>query len=156
MKRIGIRGWRFNNREIPEEQSERLFELAYEDFCRNLERLRAIVPVETICMHGSPLSRISNLDLWKRYDYKGLGIIAEPYLDIDYNQVFYITDTGRKWNNKASSIRDRVDSRFNQKNSSQLCCGVVHLVFLLKPKGRDLSRPLNLTWISCETLQDSV
>jgi len=51
--------------------------------------------------------------LWKRYDYKGLGIIAEPYLDIDYNHVFYITDTGRKWNNKASSIRDRVNSRFN-------------------------------------------
>jgi len=108
MKRIGIRGWRFNNREIPEEQSERLFELAYEDFCRNLERLRAIVPVETICMHGSPLSRISNLDLWKRYDYKGLGIIAEPYLDIDYNQVFYITDTGRRWDGDRVSVRDKV------------------------------------------------
>jgi len=47
--------------------------------------------------------------LWKRYDYKGLGIIAEPYLDIDYNQVFYITDTGRRWDGDRVSVRDKVE-----------------------------------------------
>ncbi len=55
------------------------------------------MPVSTVCMHGSPLSRVSNLDLWKKYDYRGLGIIAEPYLDIDFDEVFYLTDTGRRW-----------------------------------------------------------
>jgi hypothetical protein len=35
-------------------------------------------------MHDSPFSRINNLDLWKKYDHKTLGIIGDPYLDVDY------------------------------------------------------------------------
>ena len=42
-----------------------------------------------------------------------MGIIGEPYLDVDYQNVFYITDTGRKWNNEASSVRDKVNSGFD-------------------------------------------
>jgi len=41
-----------------------------------------------------------------------LGVIAEPYFDVDYNKVFYITDTGRKWNKSSMSVRDKVDSSF--------------------------------------------
>ena len=33
-------------------------------------------------------------------------------LPIYYSEVFYITDTGRKWNNSEASIRDKVDSPF--------------------------------------------
>ena len=73
--------------------------------------MRAIVPVKTICMHGSPLSRVSNLDLWKRYDYRELGIIGEPYLDIDFDDVFYLTDTGRRWDGGSVSVRDKVGGR---------------------------------------------
>jgi hypothetical protein len=61
-------------------------------------------------MHGSPLSKWDSRDLWKKYNYRDYGIISEPYFDIDYTKVFYITDTGRKWNNESSSVRDRVDS----------------------------------------------
>jgi hypothetical protein len=67
---------------------------AWEDFQANLAKLRDLAPVTTICMHGSPLSRINNLDLWKTHDYKALGIVGEPYLDVDFTQVFYLTDTG--------------------------------------------------------------
>jgi hypothetical protein len=112
MKR-GI-GFRLLRRESGEYiDLERLRDLAYGDFCGNLERLRRIVPVKTICMHGSPLSGINNLDLWKRYDYKELGIVGEPYLDVDFTKVFYLTDTGRRWNHAGASIRDRVDSGFD-------------------------------------------
>jgi len=86
---------------------------AWEDFQANLTRLRNLAPVTTICMHGSPLSRINNLDLWRTHDYKALGIIGEPYLDVDFTKVFYLTDTGRRWNHVGASIRDRVDSGFN-------------------------------------------
>ena len=81
---------------------------AWEDYQANLQRLRDLAPVTTICMHGSPLSRINNLDLWQTYDYKELGIVGDPYLDVDFSQVFYITDTGRRWNHETSSVRDRV------------------------------------------------
>jgi hypothetical protein len=83
---------------------------AWEDFKANLARLREIVPIYTIAMHGSPRSYFNNLDLWKRFDYREVGIIGEPYLDVDYSQVFYLTDTGRRWNGERVSIRDRVDS----------------------------------------------
>lgn len=86
---------------------------AYVSFQRNLARLREIVPIQTICMHGSPLSKYDNRDLWTRYDYRELGIIGEPYFDIDYSKVFYLTDTGRKWNSTDTSIRDKVASSFH-------------------------------------------
>jgi len=90
-----------------------LFQLAICDFERNMEKLRELYPVKTICMHGSPLSEWDNRDLWKRYNYRDFGIIAEPYFDVDFDEIFYVTDTGRKWNNSGAIIRDRVDSRFD-------------------------------------------
>jgi len=80
---------------------------AYEEFCRNLEMFRKIVPVETACMHGSPLSKFDNRTIWEKYDYHSLGIKAEPYFDLDFNKTFYITDTGRRWDGGKVSIRDK-------------------------------------------------
>ncbi len=82
---------------------------AYEDFCRNLERLRAIVPVTTICMHGSPRSEYDSKDIWIRYNYIDLGIVAEPYLDTDFSKWFYLTDTGRMWDGYRVSVRDKIE-----------------------------------------------
>jgi len=81
----------------------------------NLRKFRQFYPVKTICMHGSPLSKYDNKKIWEKYDYRDYGIIAEPYFDIDFNEVFYLTDTGRSWNNSNASIRDKVDSKFNIK-----------------------------------------
>ncbi len=84
---------------------------AIELFKRNLERLRAIVPVTSICMHGSPRSSYDNKDLWKYHDRRDLGIEGEPYLDLDFDRVGYYTDTGRCWDGGAYSVRDRVPSK---------------------------------------------
>ena len=83
-------------------------EAAYEDFCRNLERLRSLVPVNTICMHGSPTSQWDSRDIWKRYDYHKLGIETESYLDTDFSKVYYLTDTGRRWDGYKVSVRDKI------------------------------------------------
>ena len=88
-------------------------EKAWDDFRRNLDKFRKIVPVTTICMHGSPLSKFDNKTLWDKYDYRSLGVIGDPYLDINFNEVAYFTDTGRRWNGSPVSIRDKVSSRFN-------------------------------------------
>ena len=81
---------------------------AYADFCKNLETLRQIVPVKSICMHGSPRSPFDSKDIWKKYDYHTLGIENEPYLDTDFSQVFYLTDTGRRWDGYKVSVRDKI------------------------------------------------
>ena len=86
---------------------------AFESFCKNLEHLRKCYPVKTICMHGSPMSKWDSRLIWRKYDYKKLGIVAEPYFDIDYSRVLYITDTGRKWNASNISIRDKVEGEGN-------------------------------------------
>jgi len=137
-------------------------EAAYEDFKANLARLRKLVPVSTICMHGSPRSKWDSKDLWRKqdegtkerrdeetlrrredetksqrdeenygqgrhtavpqspnlsvnnsedfdpYDYRSYGIIGEPYFDIDFNEMFYLTDTGRRWDGWKVSIRDKM------------------------------------------------
>ena len=87
---------------------EKLLDLAYEDFCINLGKLRKLVPVNTICMHGSPRSKFDNKAIWDKYEYKDLGIIGEPYYDVDFDKVFYLTDTGRRWDGWKVSLRDKV------------------------------------------------
>jgi len=84
------------------------YEAAIRRFEVNLEKFRKIYPVKTICMHGSPLSKWDNRDLWKKYNYKDFGVIAEPYFDIDFNDVLYLTDTGRRWDGSDVSVRDKV------------------------------------------------
>ncbi len=83
-------------------------EKAYDDFRFNLEKLRQLAPVQTICMHGSPHSPFDSKDIWKHHDYRRLNIIGEPYLDLDLNRVLYLTDTGRRWDGWRVSIRDKV------------------------------------------------
>ena len=43
---------------------------AYEAFKQNLEELRELVPVSTICMHGSPTSKHDSKDLLRQYYHK--------------------------------------------------------------------------------------
>jgi hypothetical protein len=87
---------------------EKLVKFAIESFEGNLERLRKIVPVKTICMHGSPMSKWDSRLLWKYYDYRDFGIIGEPYFDINFNEVLFLTDTGRRWDGESVSVRDKV------------------------------------------------
>jgi len=82
--------------------------MAWEDFNTNLRRFQKISEIKTICMHGSPRSKYDNREIWSKYDYKELGIIAEPYYDINFDDFFYLTDTGRKWDGWKSSVRDKV------------------------------------------------
>jgi hypothetical protein len=87
--------------------------MGIEDFEKNLKALRQLAPVSTICMHGSPMSPYDSKDLWKQYNYRDFGIIGEPYFDVDFKKMFYLTDTGRKWDGDKVSVRDKVNSGFN-------------------------------------------
>lgn len=81
---------------------------AYDHFQTWLDYFRQYYAVETICMHGAPTSKWDGKDLWKKYDYKALGIIGEPYMDTDFSDVFYLTDTGRCWDGYKVSVRDKI------------------------------------------------
>jgi hypothetical protein len=86
---------------------------AIKHFEEKLTYFRKYYPVKTICMHGSPTSKFDNKSIWKSNSYRNFGIIGEPYFDVDFNKILYLTDTGRSWDGERFSVRDKVKSDFN-------------------------------------------
>ena len=84
------------------------YDRAIRIFEDELNEFREVCDVRTIGMHGSPLSRYDNRDLWQRFDFRKLGIIGETYLSIGYDEVAYLSDTGRTWDSRKYNIRDMV------------------------------------------------
>lgn len=74
-------------------------------FMEELNRFREIVPVDTVSMHGSPLSSFDSRDIWRYHSLKEVGLIGEAYaLGED---VIYFTDTGRSWSSRYN-LRDYI------------------------------------------------
>ena len=85
---------------------------ALKDFEFHLARFNEIVPVKTVSMHGRPLMSYDNRDLWRDTAnhvrlIEKYSIYGEVYLDIDYQDVAYLNDTGRNWTSDRSNIRDQ-------------------------------------------------
>ncbi|WP_320018829.1 hypothetical protein [Labilibaculum manganireducens] len=91
--------------------TNQILNFGLKDFETQLTSLRQLVPVETICMHGAPTSRYDNKNLWGKYKYSDFKIIGEPYFDLDFSTVFYLTDTGRRWDGFNFSIRDKINGQ---------------------------------------------
>lgn len=64
-------------------------------FEEELNQLRKIISIQTICMHGNPLSPYDNRSIWNTYCFSDYGIIGEAYLSL--SDLIYFTDTGRTW-----------------------------------------------------------
>lgn len=79
------------------------YDNAIRSFESNLARLRQAVEVSTAAMHGKPTSKINNLDLWKKYDFRNYGLAGEAYLSPDFSDIYYFSDTGRNWKSKSKS-----------------------------------------------------
>ncbi|MCP4580134.1 MAG: hypothetical protein GY839_00845 [candidate division Zixibacteria bacterium] len=82
----------------------RAFEIAKDD----LAKLRELAPVKVMAMHGNPLTKWDNRDLWKQRDFKDIDIAVAAYLNIDYKKVRYFSDTGRSWDEQRGNIYDFV------------------------------------------------
>lgn len=80
------------------------YEKAIELFEFELDEFKKICDIKTVCMHGNPLSKYDNRDLWKNYDFRHYDIAGEAYLSFNKN-IQYFSDTGRSWNMK-NNIRD--------------------------------------------------
>lgn len=79
-------------------------------FAENLRKFRKITPVRTVCMHGSPLSRHDNRLLAAALDLDTFGLVGDAFESVNYGDMYYFTDTGRRWDDEAANIRDRVSS----------------------------------------------
>lgn len=84
---------------------------AHRRFAMNLQRLRRghVEPIETICMHGNPLSPHDNRDMWTlpgAPDFESYDLLGEAYLSMDFVDVSYFSDTGRTWQDGSLKIKD--------------------------------------------------
>jgi hypothetical protein len=70
---------------------------ALEVFRHEMAAFREVVEVKTISMHGNPLTRWDNRDLWRDHDFRAFGICGEAYLSFDRSKIAYLSDTGRTW-----------------------------------------------------------
>lgn len=91
---------------------------AVEIFECELKRFREITDVKTICAHGSPLSKWDSKKLWEKYNFKDFGILGEPNFSLNFNEVLYLTDTGRRWNGERVSVRDKANSKLSSNFKS--------------------------------------
>jgi hypothetical protein len=83
------------------------FDKAEKLFKKHLAMFEGLYDVTTIVMHGSPASRYDNRLMWKKFNYHRYGLNKEPYFDMDFSQILYLTDTGRIWNGKKGNVRDK-------------------------------------------------
>lgn len=84
------------------------FSVAIKSFREHLEYFRQYYPVQTVCMHGSATSKFDNRTLWEHYQLSDFGLKGEPYLSLDFNQIYYLTDTGYAWDGGKYAVRDIV------------------------------------------------
>jgi hypothetical protein len=80
-------------------------------FENNLAKIRSLAPVASVCMHGRSLSPHNNLDFWNEHSLEEFDLVAEPYLSIDYSEMYYFSDTSRCWDNSRYNLRDHVASK---------------------------------------------
>ncbi len=79
---------------------------AWVSFKQNLKQFDQFGGVQSIAMHGRPLSKWDNRDIWDAHDYKDAGVMLEAYADVNWKDFRYFTDVGRCWNSKAN-LRDQ-------------------------------------------------
>lgn len=77
-------------------------------FKKWLAYFREFYPVNTVCMHGAPTSKYDSKDIWQFTTQRENNIIGEPYFNTDFSDLFYLTDTGRRWDGYKVSLRDKI------------------------------------------------
>jgi hypothetical protein len=82
-------------------------------FEKELNEYRKICPINTVSMHGKPLSKYNDSELWSNLDFKVFDLLGDGSLSI--KDVLYFTDTGRSWDNK-NNIRDHTQNQSSVKN----------------------------------------
>jgi len=98
---------------------------ARRSFGTELDRLRRHATVDTVCMHGNPLTPHDNRDMWDDpAELEPYGIAGEAYLSMDVADVTYFSDTGRTWADGDLKIKDHTmgegDKRVSASTTAEL------------------------------------
>lgn len=80
---------------------------ALDSFAENLARVRRLTDVDTVCMHGNPLTSHDNRDMWADPpEFDRFDLLGEAYLSMSFDDVTYFSDTGRTWEDGLLKVKD--------------------------------------------------
>lgn len=79
---------------------------AAEILAAELDAIRELGEVKTVSMHGNPLTKFDNRDIWRHYEFSHFGLDGEVYLSMDFCKMMYYSDTGRTWEDGKYNIKD--------------------------------------------------
>ncbi|CAM5219705.1 Polysaccharide deacetylase OS=Bosea thiooxidans OX=53254 GN=SAMN05660750_02526 PE=4 SV=1 [Bosea thiooxidans] len=79
-------------------------------YLKNLGALREIAPIRSIAMHGSPLAKYSNMELWNHRSFSESGV-KDCILSGDWSQFLFFTDTGRSFDARLTNLRDTIGGK---------------------------------------------
>jgi hypothetical protein len=82
------------------------------DFENTIKFIRQDFEIKWISAHGSPMTRFNNQSIWSKSDALTYNLIDISNPEI-YKKNFYLTDTGRSWNNEEFNLRDRAYQNSN-------------------------------------------
>lgn len=92
-------------------------------FEKHVDRLRDLAEINTICMHGSPLSAENNMNIWNHISYEDYGL-KDCILSYDYTDHAFFTDSGRTFGVSGANLRDELgnaDIYPEVKSTDDLC-----------------------------------
>lgn len=81
-------------------------EAARQSFSSNLDAFREHVDVDTVSMHGNPLTPHDNRELWEATDPEAFDLLGEVYLSVDFTENIYFSDTNRTWYAEKTIVND--------------------------------------------------
>lgn len=80
---------------------------ACNSFIRNLNQLRSKFPVDTVCAHGSPLSKLDNRSIWLKMSTELTGVV-DLGVSLSHDGVAYVTDSSRSFGGTHINFRDNI------------------------------------------------
>lgn len=110
------------------DRAEGDIEVAHELFKEHLEKVRTHATVDTICMHGNPLTDYDNRTMWNADTYDSYGLLGEAYLSIDFTDVIYFSDTGRTWLDGSLKIKDHPVGDSRKERNVETTTELINLI----------------------------
>lgn len=122
-------------------------------FKDDLERLRSVTPIKTICQHGGTLGKYSStsvfgliksgfalmtgklnlnyypsIRLWDEYKLTEFDLTGDAYLSLDFKKIKYFSDTGLSWDSHGTRIVDNVDEGDNVNITAHSTDDLIQLI----------------------------
>lgn len=102
----------------------------------DLAAFRSVCPVTSLSMHGNPLTKFDNRDIWLSHGRGEFGLVGEAYMDVDFSNLLYYSDTGRTFSDTCFNLFDHVPEGKGKVEDQPEISSTSDLIDLLSKDGR--------------------